>query len=215
MLVALSLAVALVALVVFKFASKPERVARARDRAIARVLELWLFRDDPLACLGALGRVVAADVRYLGTLLLPMAASLVPVVALLYLGSLKLAEAPLAPGETAVVRVGWRGDAAPALCLSVAEPLSVVAGPVPCAGLRETAWKVARTGDATPVKNGAPLFAVEPAADAGGGRYRVSADMPLANYNPFGRPPVDWLVATLVLSLLFGLALKKPFKVEF
>lgn len=214
-MVALSLALALVALTVFKLASKPERVARARDRALARVLELWLFRDDPVACFGALWRVAAADLRYLGTLLLPMAASLAPVLALLYAGSALLADSPLATGETAVVRARWTGDAAPALRLEVEGPYAVAAGPVPCASLRETAWKIARTDGSATGKNGAPLFSVEPAADAGGRPFRVSADLPSANYNPFGRPRTDWLVATLVLSLLFGLALKKPFKVEF
>ncbi len=215
MMVALSLVLALVALTIFKFVSKPEKVARARDRAIARVLELWLFRTDPLSAFGALGRVVVADIRYLGTLLLPMAASLAPVLALLYAGSLKLANAPLAPGETAIVRVCWKGDTAPSLHLDAAAPLAVVAGPVPCGELHETAWKVARSQENMTAKNGAPFFAVEPRADSNGRPFRVSADLPIANYDPFGRLPIDWLVATLVLSLLFGLALKKPFKVEF
>ena len=65
-----------VLLLVFKLASNRRLVRRTRNQAVARILEFLLFRDDIVVNLGAFGRVMAANLAYLGSLLLPLLVSL-------------------------------------------------------------------------------------------------------------------------------------------
>jgi hypothetical protein len=108
-----SILLATIVLVVFKVTSRPERVARARSRAVARILEMWLYRDDPWVSLGAFGRLLLDNARYLGSLLIPMLASLVPVVLLLVQAHDWFAARPLRAGESTLLVARVREDVPP------------------------------------------------------------------------------------------------------
>ncbi len=132
-------------LLLFKVASNPERVATARNRAIARVLELWLFQSDPLVSLGALGRVLRANAVYLGTLLRPVLLSAVPMVLLLAQAHDWFAGRPLAVGETALVVAHWRpSEPLPESTLTAGTGLVVETPAVRSAARHETAWRIRR-----------------------------------------------------------------------
>lgn len=144
-LTAFSVVTGVVLLLLFKVTSNPDRVARARNRAIARVLELWLFQSDPLVSLGALGRVLRANAVYLGTLLRPVLLSAVPMVLLLAQAHDWFAGRPLASGETALVVARWRSTGPlPDTILTAGAGLTVETPAVRSAALRETAWRVRR-----------------------------------------------------------------------
>lgn len=62
----LSLFVTVVALAVFRFSVSPFRVVRARNRALARLLEFRLYQHDVTAAPLILLRTIVATARYLG-----------------------------------------------------------------------------------------------------------------------------------------------------
>lgn len=62
----LSLLVTVVALAVFRFSVSPFRVVRARNRALARLLEFRLYQHDVTAAPLILLRTIVATARYLG-----------------------------------------------------------------------------------------------------------------------------------------------------
>lgn len=110
-LVVFSVFMGLVVLLIFKVTSNPERVAQARNRALARILEMWLYRDDPLVSLGAFVRVLGDNTRYLGVMALPMFASLLPALLLLVQANDWFAVRPLQPGEATLVVAELKTDA--------------------------------------------------------------------------------------------------------
>src|SRR5262245_42848241 len=72
---ALVLSVALLLLV--RWTGNPEAIRRAKDRLIARTLELVLYRHDAVLSFGAGGRILWANFAYLASLALPVAISAV------------------------------------------------------------------------------------------------------------------------------------------
>ena len=107
-LAAAALATAVVVLLIVRWTSSPATIARARGRLIARVLELVLFRHDAMVSFGAAGRILSANAVYLGTLLAPLAVSIVPCVLILAQLSCWFDARPLQVGETAVLEVKLR-----------------------------------------------------------------------------------------------------------
>jgi hypothetical protein len=139
----------LVVLLVFKATSNPARVAQARNRALAHVMEIWLYRADPLLSLRAVGRVMGANLHYCSVLLVPMLASLVPMALLLVQAHDWFACRPLLAGETVLVVARLNPDADLATLDRATLTTSderVIDPPVRAASLREVAWRV-RAGD--------------------------------------------------------------------
>ncbi len=144
-LAAFAVLMGLLALLIFKAASRPARVSQARNRALAGVMEIWLYRHDPWVSLVAVGRVMRATLRYAAVLLVPMLASLVPVALLLAQANDWFAVRPLIPGETAMVVARLKPDADVRVLDRVtltSSALRVMDPPVRAAGLREVAWRV-------------------------------------------------------------------------
>lgn len=76
--VILSLMAASGLLLLFQMSANPVALRRGRDRLVARVLELLLFRHDLGVSLSACGRIAIANLRYLSAFMIPMLVSLVP-----------------------------------------------------------------------------------------------------------------------------------------
>ncbi len=70
-------------LLIFKYTSNQNTLKRKKNRALARILEFLLFKDDLIVTLGAFNRVMVANVKYLGQVLIPLGVSLVPLVLVL------------------------------------------------------------------------------------------------------------------------------------
>src|SRR5437870_2531070 len=77
-LLAASLVTSIAMLLVIRLVSSPAAIRRAKDRLVARVLELVLFRHDARVSFTAGGRILAANLAYLQTLLWPVVFSIVP-----------------------------------------------------------------------------------------------------------------------------------------
>jgi hypothetical protein len=103
--IVLGLPVALLALLIYRFASNQQAITRTKDQITGQLLALRLFRDDFRIVLGAQGRIFRLVVRYLRLALLPMAILLVPVVLLLVQVESRFALRPLAVGESALIAV--------------------------------------------------------------------------------------------------------------
>lgn len=109
-MVVLAVPGALFALAVYKLVSKQEAIRDAKDKIIAHLLELRLFRDDLRVLLRAEGRVFLNIGRYLGHSLLPMAVMLPVFLLLLIQIESRFAFRGLAPDEQALVTVGVASD---------------------------------------------------------------------------------------------------------
>jgi hypothetical protein len=78
-----SLIAGVLALWVYKKVSNQAAIAAAKDRIQAHVLEIRLFRHDPLQVLVSAGKALARNAIYLGHNLVPMAVLTLPMLAVL------------------------------------------------------------------------------------------------------------------------------------
>lgn len=78
---------------------------RSRNRFIARLLELLLFQHDFQVNLSACGRILGANLSYLGAMLRPMLLAAVPLMLLFIQLACWFEWRPLRIGETAVLEV--------------------------------------------------------------------------------------------------------------
>ena len=135
-------------LAILRAAADPRAVARARGRITARLLEIVLYRHDPVVGIGALGRLLAAQWAHARLLLVPLAIGV--AVMLLAFGPLStwFACRPLRVGEaatvTAVLAPGFSVLDAP-VDLQAGEALRVETPPLRVAGERAVLWRVRAT----------------------------------------------------------------------
>jgi uncharacterized membrane protein (DUF106 family) len=93
-----------VMLVIFRYTSNQEGIARAKDRIMAHILEVRLFQDDLRLQLAAQRKILVANLHYMRHALVPMLVMLVPVLVILIQLDVRYARRPLLPGETTVLR---------------------------------------------------------------------------------------------------------------
>jgi hypothetical protein len=150
-LVAVSAVMGVAMMLVFKLASNPEAIRRAKRRMQAQLLALRLFGDEPVLVWRAQGRLLAANVRYLGVMLLPIAAAgILFVLGYPHLEAL-YGRAPVPVGSNTILTVRMRQPLAlPASSLEMPAGLRAeTAGVrVPVAGEAgvEISWLVHATG---------------------------------------------------------------------
>lgn len=101
---------ALFALAIYKVVSNQDAIRDAKDKIVAYLLELRLFRDDLRVLLRAEGRVFASIGRYLGHSLLPMVVMLPVFLLVLIQIESRFAFRGLEPDEQALVTVGISSD---------------------------------------------------------------------------------------------------------
>ncbi|TFH16746.1 MAG: hypothetical protein E4H02_04765 [Lentisphaerales bacterium] len=131
-------------LLVFRMTANPAAIRRRKDVAIARLLELVLFRDDILVSLGAFGRILIAQLAYLWRLVVPFCVSFVPVVILLIQAEAWLGSYPLRPGEQAVAKVRFHdGDVmSREIAITASDNLVVETPAVRIPGKSEINWRI-------------------------------------------------------------------------
>ncbi|MDB5390324.1 MAG: hypothetical protein JWM11_5970 [Planctomycetaceae bacterium] len=100
-----SLAVSGILLGLFRLSSNQTAMRRARDRLIARVLELLLFRHDLRVSLTACWRIALANGSYLSTFVIPMLVSILPLWCMFAQLSAWFEYRPLRVSESAVVEI--------------------------------------------------------------------------------------------------------------
>ena len=230
-------------LALFKVSSRPARIAAARNRALARVLELWLWREDAVGGLVSVGRAMRDSLLYLATMARPALVSVVPMALLLVQANAWFGARPLREGETAlVVARAMQDGVAEALELDGGAAVAVEAA-VASPAVREKAWRIrARAAQGVQtlrltgpgvsegkrVSVGAGLMRVSVRRGSGfwdGLLYpdepqvraplaSVTVAQPESSYSVLG-VQTTWFPAVLVISLCAGLALKRPMGVEF
>ena len=230
-------------LALFKLSSRPERIAAARNRALARVLELWLWREDAVGGLFSVGRAMRDSLLYLAQMIRPALVSVVPMALLLVQANAWFGSRPLRDGETALVVVRATEDGVVQGLELDGGPALAVEASVTSVAVREKAWRIrARTAqgvqtlrlsgpgvdESKQVSVGTGLMRVSVRRGSGfwdrwlyPGEPRLRAPLasvtvanPEATYSVLG-VHTTWLLAVLVISLCAGLALKRPMGVEF
>ncbi len=102
-LIAVSALTAVLMIGLFRIFSNQPAIRRARNRFLARTLELHLFRHDLRVSLTAVGRILGANVRYVGQFALPMRVGAAPLGVLYVQMTGWFDLRPLRVGEAAVV----------------------------------------------------------------------------------------------------------------
>lgn len=149
-LLAVALLTSVVVLLIFRVSSKPATIRRKRDRLLARVLELVLFKDDLVVNLSAFGRVLVANVQYLGTLLIPLALSIVPVMLILVEAHAWFGLRPLQPGETTLLTARFSPETPllqQEIALTTSPGLQVDSPPVRAVSRHEVSWRIRADAD--------------------------------------------------------------------
>ena len=93
---------------VFGLASKPDSIRRARQLVLAYLLEMRLYGDEPALVLRAQGRLLGANARYLGLMLVPVACAAIVLLPLLAQMERFYGRAPLRLGQAALFTVQLR-----------------------------------------------------------------------------------------------------------
>ena len=242
-LVAAALVTSMAMLLVIRWVSSPAAIRRAKDRLIARVLELVLFRHDARVSFTAGGRILAANLGYLRTLLWPLAFSAVPCILILTQLSCWYAWRPF-KARQAALSVKLR-DGFPVLeqSVSLSVPTCVrqrqrcafwpaksawrlraerrgrlvdivmVAGELVEAACRRSLCKsLAATIEPRDLES--LLYPAEPPIDKASSIVDVDVRYPL-RIMYLGNMEVDWVLAFVILTMIFGLLLKRPLRVQF
>lgn len=149
-MIVVSLFSAVVLLAIFKFTSNSKAIRRNKNRAVARLLELLLFKDDIVVNLGAMWRTILANAGYMGAMIRPLLFGIVPFALILVQVSVWFSHRPLRTGESTVIKATFAGDAGTALPEITAQGSSGVrvdTSSVRIPARREVAWRLSALSD--------------------------------------------------------------------
>jgi hypothetical protein len=141
-LLALSLALTIVFLLVFRKTTNSVQVSRVKNLVQAHILELRLFKDSPRILLSALGKIVFHNVRYLALSLKPLLVMTVPIVLLLVHFESWFGYRPLHRGEATIVTVQTENATAPGLSIQSPPDIVVETASLWDQNLREMSWRI-------------------------------------------------------------------------
>ena len=144
-LLVVSVAAAVLMLVVFKKTSNQRRLEAVKRQIHACLFELRLFSDDLPAILRAQGEILRHNLRYLGLSAVPMLVMLVPLVLVVAQLQFHYGYRGLRPADEFVVKVQLKegqADMRPQAALEAPAGVSVVTPPVWIPSERELAWRV-------------------------------------------------------------------------
>ena len=170
-------------LISYRLVSDQDAIRRLKKRVQGHLLGIYLYRDDPRAMLGSLGRVWSNSMRYLAYSLVPFAVAFVPVALVCLQLDLRYAHRPLRPGERMTVSVEL-DPSAPPPALSSTGGLQIETAPLAIGAGRAGGHGRRRRGDARPPRRGrrGGAAALPPAASvpraAGASLPRGRSDTP-------------------------------------
>jgi len=238
-----SVVTGIVILLLFKISSNPVKIAAARDRALSRVLELWLYREDAVGGLFSVGRAMLNSFGYLATMLKPALVSMLPMLIMLIQANAWFGARPLQEGDVVLLTVrAAKSGLVETLRLedsqAVSNEISVISTEI-----NEKSWRL-RVKDFTGttvlrikgegvdesklIVTGSRLSRVSTLRTASRVEHLLYPDeprlpgplesiriaYPTATYTVPGFD-MPWIVYLLGVSLITGLILKKPLGVEF
>ena len=232
------------AIVLFKVATPQRRLAAARDRLVGRLLEAAIYQNSLRTLLAVQGALVVANLRYLVLALPALAALALPLVLVLPQLDARFGRRPLEVGEAMLVTItahqgsGFQLASDPGLAVE-SGPLrdpgrgelvwrvrAVEAGRhdliLSGAAGDEMTLEVSVAEDGLPAlaaarhRSGLSQLLHDPAAvplPAASPVERFGADIPARDVRLFG-VVAHWLVGFTLVSLMAGLVLKRPLRVE-
>jgi hypothetical protein len=114
-------------LLIFRHTSNQAGIKKAKNLIKAHLLELRLFPDDMRVQFRAQGRILLANLKYIGHNSKPMLVMIVPVVLILIQLNLWFGARSLKPGESALLKVKLSGDRFPSeVAMSVEPPPQIM-----------------------------------------------------------------------------------------
>jgi hypothetical protein len=144
-LTVVSVVTGVVMLLIFGRTSNQGKIAATKDKLKAYVMEMWIFRNDTRVMFAAIGNVFRNNAHYLRHSLRPLLFIFVPVLLIMVQLGIRYADAPLMPGQTAVVTVKLRDDALPSqthVAIVPPENVSVISPALRIDAGHEIDWKI-------------------------------------------------------------------------
>ena len=141
----LSLLAAVIVLLVFRLTSRQSRIRTKKDRAVAALLELALFRDHPRLALAAFGRLLVADLSYLAEMIVPLCVTALPLCIIMGQACACLAHRPLRKDEAALLKVRFPAGrllVEQDVSITTSSKVAVETAAVRAPALGEYAWRV-------------------------------------------------------------------------
>jgi len=126
-MVLISLLTSFLMLFIFRHTSNQAGIKKAKSLIKAHLLELRLFPDDMRIQFRAQGRILLANLKYIGHNSKPMLVMIVPVLLILIQLNLWFGARSLKPGESAILKIKLSGDRFPSeIAVSVEPPPQIV-----------------------------------------------------------------------------------------
>ncbi len=232
-------------LLVFRHTSNQRSIQKAKAQLIAALYEMLLFPDEPLLVLRAQVRLLGANLRYLGWMLVPAAVMTIPMLALFANFEAIYGLAPLRPGKDALVVMQMRDPidiAKEPPALKTPPGIAVETPAVRIPSQRQISWRIrAERAVSGSMTVSLPGGAVEKRVDAADSRYiserRVNSIWGLfwhPGESPIRNRTVEWIEIQyphsgvrwlgldmpweawlLIISILSALAFKRRLRVAF
>ena len=139
-----SLITGAIMVLIFKFVSNQEGIRLAKARVRGHFLEVWLYKHDFPTVIGAIGRILKANLKYMRYAVSPLIVLMIPVILIMVQLNLYYGFRPLKPGETAVLTVKWVNPAAlndPTLTASAEKGITIETAAVPVKPKNEATWR--------------------------------------------------------------------------
>ncbi len=122
----IALVMCVIALLIFKYTSNQSGIRQAKDKIKAYILELRIYRDDPLILLKAEGQIVAHTARYLFLATVPIAVMMLPFILMIAQVEARFAFESFNVGDQATVTVYVERGALENSAASITLPPGVV-----------------------------------------------------------------------------------------
>ena len=135
-------------LLVFKVTSNQKAVTAVKRRIAVGIFEIRLFNDDPRAIVRAQYDILRHTFTYLGLNMVPVLWMIVPLVLVIIQLQFHYGYRGLEPGDVALVKVTFNGDAPPDepdVSLEVDPGIEVESPLLWIPSLREADWRIAAT----------------------------------------------------------------------
>ena len=127
---------------VFRRTTHRQALSEAVNRIQAHLVEFCLFADEPALVWKFWRDLLAANVRFIGLLLVPLLILTVPMAPLFFLLDSIYGHSPLVIGSSALVTIGLVGDTPGPSVLHAPEGIRVESPPVRVFSPREVSWRI-------------------------------------------------------------------------
>jgi hypothetical protein len=144
-MIAVSLAVGILMLVIFKKTSNQAGIKRSKNKIKAHLLEIRLYKNDLGQSFRSQGAILGANLRYMGHALRPMLVMIGPVLLILAQINLRYGSASLSKGGQALVKITLtEGTSAVGTPVTLIAPDGIVieTPPLRIEEAREVDWRI-------------------------------------------------------------------------